>query len=61
MAQVLFNLLGNAVKFTTSGGIAVSVTYADKALTIAVADTGPGMSPDQLARLFQPFSQVCRL
>jgi signal transduction histidine kinase len=61
MAQVLFNLLGNAVKFTTSGGIAVNVTYADKKLTIAVADTGPGMSPDQLARLFQPYSQVWRL
>jgi signal transduction histidine kinase len=57
--QVLFNLLGNAVKFTTRGGIEVNLTYADETLELSVTDTGPGMTAEQLSRLFQPYTQVC--
>ncbi|MEK6975842.1 MAG: ATP-binding protein [Candidatus Thermoplasmatota archaeon] len=57
--QVLFNLVSNAVKFTPAGG-RVIVDAVDKGshLEVSVADTGLGLTRDQQARLFQPFSQV---
>ncbi len=65
LRQVLLNLLGNAVKFTEAGQVAFRVQALppspapDQArLRFEIADTGPGMTPDQLARLFQPFEQV---
>ncbi|SDE47433.1 response regulator [Rhodospira trueperi] len=65
LGQVLINLAGNAVKFTESGGIGLTVSRARTAetsdsphLMIAVSDTGIGMSQTQQARLFQAFSQV---
>ena len=60
LRQVLINLVGNAVKFTETGGVAIEVGYqADpSALTIAVIDTGIGMTPEQIARLFEPFRQA---
>ena len=63
LGQVLLNLLINAVKFTEHGGIHLGVTAkADPTgawtLSFAVCDTGPGITPMDLARLFQPFSQV---
>ena len=62
--QVLLNLAGNAVKFTDSGHVAVSLAVhtADPAdgclLELAVRDTGPGIAPPDQARLFQPFSRL---
>jgi signal transduction histidine kinase len=56
--QVLFNLVGNAVKFTERGSVTVSATYAGKTLEIAVADTGCGIPPDVLPRIFDPFVQA---
>jgi CheY-like chemotaxis protein/HPt (histidine-containing phosphotransfer) domain-containing protein len=61
--QILFNLLGNAVKFTEQGGIVVSAGTAplgggQTRVTIAVRDTGIGLDAEQLARLFEPFSQA---
>ena len=56
--QILVNLLGNAVKFTDSGHVRVKVTKHDAEVEIAVADTGIGISPDELSRLFRPFTQV---
>lgn len=60
--QILANLLGNAIKFTRSGKITISVKrqaggegFAN--LEICVADTGIGMTDEQLSKLFQPFSQ----
>lgn len=61
--QILVNLVGNAIKFTESGEVAVEVTVAertDKAVTlrIDVLDTGIGINPAGKARLFQSFSQA---
>jgi PAS domain S-box-containing protein len=58
--QVLLNLVGNAVKFTEKGRVLVSARYdaANERLRVAVRDTGPGMEPAQLEKLFQRFSQV---
>jgi len=60
--QILANLLGNAIKFTHSGAITVTVKHLDggdgsACVEICVADTGIGMTDEQLGQLFQPFSQ----
>lgn len=58
LRQVLFNLVGNAVKFTDAGRVRVALSWSDGRLGVAVSDTGPGMSADQQARLFQRFTQL---
>ncbi len=57
LRQVLLNLIGNAVKFTHAGGVAVSARYdADRRrLSCSVDDTGPGIPADQLQSIFQRF------
>lgn len=57
--QVLNNLLSNAIKFTDSGGvITVSVTPSDAGVRIAVQDTGVGIAPEDLAKVFTKFYRV---
>ncbi|MCP5278089.1 MAG: response regulator [Thiobacillus sp.] len=58
LQQVLMNLLGNAVKFTPRGSITLSVRQEEDELVFRVSDTGIGMSPAQMRRLFQPFTQA---
>ncbi|MBP7817483.1 MAG: PAS domain S-box protein [Phenylobacterium sp.] len=60
LRQILFNLIGNAVKFTEAGSVRLKVAYARdlERLHLFVADTGVGMDASQTARLFQRFSQV---
>jgi PAS domain S-box-containing protein len=62
LRQVLFNLLSNACKFTKDGDVTVEVRRDGQDggdwLTFRVSDSGIGMTPEQLARLFQPFSQA---
>ena len=55
--QILFNLVGNAVKFTNRGSVTVSATYADSVLELSVADTGCGIAPDMIKRVLDPFVQ----
>jgi PAS domain S-box-containing protein len=60
LKQVLLNLVGNAIKFTQNGEVKVAATCRDQQLYIAVSDTGIGMSPDQMERIFEPFEQADR-
>lgn len=55
--QVLLNVIGNAVKFTDHGGIVVRACRASDGLVVSVEDTGPGMKPTELARIFDAFEQ----
>ena len=56
--QVILNLLSNAVKFTPAGSVTLSARFDDTSVTVAVADTGIGISRDDAATLFQPFHQI---
>lgn len=56
--QVMNNLLGNAFKFTQVGKVEVIVKWADVQLEIAIRDSGIGMNPEELARVFQEFDQA---
>ena len=67
LRQILINLIGNAIKFTDRGRVLVKVGRTNSALThspqtthlrLSVSDTGIGISPDKLDRLFQPFTQA---
>jgi len=59
LRQILINLVGNAVKFTEKGRVSVSVTRdEDDSLHFAVSDTGIGIAPDRLDRIFAPFTQA---
>ncbi len=56
--QILVNLLGNAIKFTDKGSVTIRVTVSGSAVRLDVADTGIGIAPEELTRLFRPFAQV---
>ena len=63
LRQILLNLLGNAIKFTEGGEVAVQVSAeaaaaADVVLHMAVRDTGIGIAPDKQRLIFQPFEQA---
>ncbi len=55
--QILINLLGNAIKFTAQGRVSLQVRYAREMATIEIGDTGPGMTQDELDRIFEPFAR----
>ncbi len=57
LAQILFNLLHNAIKYTPEGEIAISVQVQNGIAAIAVRDTGIGIAPEKLELLFQPYQQ----
>jgi signal transduction histidine kinase/CheY-like chemotaxis protein len=65
LTQILFNLVSNAVKFTGEGGVKIVVAEREspsapdaRRLCFQVMDTGPGMAPEVLSRLFQRFEQA---
>jgi len=58
LTQVLLNLTGNAIKFTDAGEVAIKVSAASGSYTVAIQDTGPGISAADQARLFEQFQQA---
>jgi signal transduction histidine kinase/CheY-like chemotaxis protein/HPt (histidine-containing phosphotransfer) domain-containing protein len=58
LRQVLTNLVGNAIKFTERGHVLLRLREADEKLRFEVSDTGIGLEPPQIERLFRPFEQA---
>jgi signal transduction histidine kinase/ActR/RegA family two-component response regulator len=57
LRQILVNLLSNAIKFTSEGSVTFAVDYRNQVATITVSDTGPGIPPEDQARVFQAFER----
>jgi signal transduction histidine kinase/CheY-like chemotaxis protein/purine-cytosine permease-like protein len=57
LRQILINLLGNAVKFTARGEVVFRMRYAREIARFEIEDSGPGMSNEELARVFEPFER----
>ncbi|OYU42628.1 MAG: hypothetical protein CFE44_22940 [Burkholderiales bacterium PBB4] len=55
--QICINLLGNAIKFTAQGSVRFVLRYAREMAHIEIHDTGPGMTAQELARIFEPFTR----
>jgi PAS domain S-box-containing protein len=58
IAQVLLNLVGNAIKFTEQGHVRVGVTADNGVFTVSVNDSGPGIAEEDRARIFTEFQQI---
>jgi signal transduction histidine kinase len=58
LAQVVINLVGNAIKFTDTGEVVIKATATDGSFHLSVRDTGPGISAADQAKLFQEFQQA---
>jgi signal transduction histidine kinase len=58
LTQVLLNLVGNAIKFTDNGEVAIRASASNGAYTLSVCDTGPGISPSDQAKIFEEFQQA---
>ncbi|MDD2881055.1 MAG: ATP-binding protein [Rhodoferax sp.] len=56
--QILINLLGNAIKFTTKGQVLMRVRYAREMAVIDIEDTGPGLTAQELDFIFEPFART---
>lgn len=57
LRQILINLVSNAIKYTQAGGVAVTVRYRGQVADIQVSDTGIGIAPEDLERVFEPFDR----
>ena len=58
LTQVLLNLVGNAIKFTDQGEVAIKASATNGAYTLSVCDTGPGIAPNDQAKIFEEFQQA---
>ncbi len=58
LRQALINLIGNAIKFSDRGAITFRLRYRGQIATFEIADTGPGIAPEDHARIFNPYEQV---
>jgi len=56
--QILINLLGNAIKFTTAGQVTFRIRYAREMAMVDIQDTGPGLSKQEHERIFEPFTRA---
>ena len=57
LRQILINLIGNAVKFTREGRVVLRARHACEIARFEIEDTGPGIAPEDLARVFEPFQR----
>jgi len=58
LSQVLLNLVGNAIKFTDKGEVAIRASVTNGAFTVAVCDTGPGIAAADQVKIFEEFQQA---
>ncbi len=58
LRQILINLLSNALKFTARGGMRLTLRMPGEVMEFEVADTGPGIAPENLTRIFEPFERA---
>src|SRR5690606_7514936 len=58
LTQVLLNLVGNAIKFTEAGEVAIEAVASDGRIRVSVSDTGPGISEADQEEIFKEFHQV---
>ena len=58
LRQITFNLVSNAIKFTAAGAVTVHLTHGDGELCITVSDTGRGIAPETIERIFEAFEQA---
>ncbi len=57
LRQILINLLGNAIKFTSEGGVVLRARHSREMATLEIQDSGPGLDAADLARIFEPFAR----
>ncbi|NDP47677.1 MAG: response regulator, partial [Sulfuriferula multivorans] len=57
LRQILLNLLGNAIKFTVSGSVTLHLRYQREMAFFIIEDTGPGITPEEVSNIFEPFSR----
>ena len=57
LRQILINLVSNAIKYTQAGSVTITIRYRSQVVDIEVADTGIGIAPDDLDRVFEPFER----
>jgi signal transduction histidine kinase len=58
IAQVILNLVGNAIKFTDEGEVKIEATVSDDRFLVSVSDTGPGLAEGDQEKIFEEFRQV---
>jgi signal transduction histidine kinase/CheY-like chemotaxis protein/purine-cytosine permease-like protein len=57
LRQILINVLGNAVKFTQEGRVTFRLTYTRQMAVFEIEDTGPGIAPEEIGHVFEPFAR----
>ncbi len=57
LRQILINIIGNAVKFTSHGGVTLRLRFAREMATFEIEDTGPGIASTEIERIFEPFAR----